>query len=91
MALLFNYNTGFVAASTKVGLNYGLLGDNLLTPLEVINLYKSLNITNIRIFDTNIDVLNAFRGNRDIGVIVSIKNQDLQALAISDKLLIHGS
>ncbi|VVB16991.1 unnamed protein product [Arabis nemorensis] len=79
MAILFNYN-----AATKVGLNYGLLGDNLPAPPEVINLYKSLNIANIRIFDTNTDVLNAFRGNRDIGVIVGVKNQDLAALATSE-------
>ncbi|KAL1189103.1 putative glucan endo-1,3-beta-glucosidase BG5 [Cardamine amara subsp. amara] len=85
MALLFNYNNGgIVDAATNIGLNYGLLGDNLPSPSEVINLYKSLSITNIRIFDTNTDVLNAFRGNRNIGVIVGVKNQDLAALAVSE-------
>ncbi|CAH2072270.1 unnamed protein product [Thlaspi arvense] len=83
--LLLSYNNGgFVYAATNIGLNYGLLGDNLPPPFEVINLYKSLNITNIRIFDTNTDVLNAFRGNRDIGVIVGVKNEDLEALAVSE-------
>ncbi|EFH61955.1 hypothetical protein ARALYDRAFT_899139 [Arabidopsis lyrata subsp. lyrata] len=43
-----------------------------------------LSITNIRIFDTNTDVLNAFRGNRDIGVMVGVKNQDLEALSVSE-------
>ncbi|CAE5972252.1 unnamed protein product [Arabidopsis arenosa] len=85
MAFLLNYNNGgFVDAATNVGLNYGLLGDNLPPPSEVINLYKSLSITNIRIFDTNTDVLNAFRGNRDIGVMVGMKNQDLEALSVSE-------
>ncbi|CAL9222310.1 unnamed protein product [Arabidopsis halleri] len=85
MAFLLNYNNGgFVDAATNVGLNYGLLGDNLPPPSEVINLYKSLSITNIRIFDTNTDVLNAFRGNRDIGVMVGVKNQDLEALSVSE-------
>ncbi|CAA7032923.1 unnamed protein product [Microthlaspi erraticum] len=87
MALLFNYNNGFVYAATNVGLNYGLLGDNLPPPLEVIKLYKSLNITNVRIFDTNTDVLNAFRGNRDIGVIVGVKNQELADLAVSEDVV----
>ncbi|CAL9222331.1 unnamed protein product [Arabidopsis halleri] len=85
MAFLLNFNNGgFVDAATNVGLNYGLLGDNLPPPSEVINLYKSLSITNIRIFDTNTDVLNAFRGNRDIGVMVGVKNQDLEALSVSE-------
>ncbi|ESQ42071.1 hypothetical protein EUTSA_v10015407mg [Eutrema salsugineum] len=83
--LLLNYNNGgFVHATTNIGLNYGLLGDNLPPPSQVINLYKSLGITSIRIFDTNTDVLNAFRGNRDIGVIVGVKNEDLAALAVSE-------
>ncbi|CAA7029998.1 unnamed protein product [Microthlaspi erraticum] len=87
MALLLNNNNneGFVDAATNLGLNYGLLGDNLPPPNEVINLYKSIGITNIRIFDTNTDVLNALRGNRDIGVIVGVQNQDLEALAVSEE------
>ncbi|CAH8271738.1 unnamed protein product [Arabidopsis lyrata] len=85
-AFLSNYNSGgFVDAATNIGLNYGLLGDNLPPPSEVINLYKSLSITNIRIFDTNTDVLNAFRGNRDIGLMVGVKNQDLEALSVSEE------
>ncbi|CAH8271723.1 unnamed protein product [Arabidopsis lyrata] len=85
MSFLLNYNNvGFVDAATNIGLNYGLLGDNLPPPSEVINLYKSLSVTNIRIFDTNTDVLNAFRGNLDIGVMVGVKNQDLQALSVNE-------
>ncbi|CAA0403860.1 unnamed protein product [Arabidopsis thaliana] len=85
VAFLLNYsNVGFVDAATNIGLNYGLLGDNLPPPSEVINLYKSLSVTNIRIFDTTTDVLNAFRGNRDIGVMVGVKNQDLEALSVSE-------
>ncbi|VVA92730.1 unnamed protein product [Arabis nemorensis] len=53
--LMFNYNNDFVAATTKVGLNY--------------------------------DVLNAFRGNRNIGVVVGVKNQDLQALAVRNEAI----
>ncbi|ESQ42055.1 hypothetical protein EUTSA_v10015636mg [Eutrema salsugineum] len=82
---LNNNNSGFVAATNNIGLNYGLLGDNLPSPPEVINLYKSIGITKIRIFDPNTDVLNALRGHTDIAVTVGVKDQDLAALAASEE------
>ncbi|XP_018465426.1 probable glucan endo-1,3-beta-glucosidase BG5 [Raphanus sativus] len=39
--------------ASNVGLNYGLLGDNLPPPSNVIKLYKSIGITKVRIFDPN--------------------------------------
>ncbi|EOA22889.1 hypothetical protein CARUB_v10003621mg, partial [Capsella rubella] len=72
-------------AATNIGLNYGLLGDNLPSPSNVISLYKSIGITKIRIFDPNTDVLNALRNHQDIGVTVGVKNQDLAALAASQE------
>ncbi|CAH2072272.1 unnamed protein product [Thlaspi arvense] len=89
IANLVSYNHNNVGlrnvAASNVGLNYGLLGDNLPAPPEVINLYKSLGITKIRIFDPNTEVLNALRGHRDIGVTVGIKDQDLASLAASEE------
>ncbi|KAJ0238692.1 glucan endo-1,3-beta-glucosidase BG4 [Hirschfeldia incana] len=87
--LLFSYTaillgTNIVAA-TNVGLNYGLLGDNLPPPPQVINLYKSIGITKVRIFDPNTAVLNALRGHHDIGVTVGVKDQDLAALSASEE------
>ncbi|KAF8092193.1 hypothetical protein N665_0422s0022 [Sinapis alba] len=83
MAILLSNN--IVAAATNVGLNYGLLGDNLPSPPQVINLYKSIGITKIRIFDPNVEVLNALRGHQDIRVTVGVKDQDLAALAASEE------
>ncbi|CAA7059043.1 unnamed protein product [Microthlaspi erraticum] len=82
----FIYNkSSLVTAANNIGLNYGLLGDNLPPPSNVINLYKSIGITKIRIFDPNTEVLNALRGHRDIGVTVGVKDQDLAALAVSEE------
>ncbi|KAJ4883538.1 hypothetical protein Rs2_33631 [Raphanus sativus] len=82
IVLISNYNNnGFITATGEVGLNYGLLGDNLPPPSVVINLFKSIGITKIRIFDPNTAVLNALRGHKDIGVTVGVKDQDLAALA----------
>ncbi|KAL1189102.1 putative glucan endo-1,3-beta-glucosidase BG5 [Cardamine amara subsp. amara] len=83
MTLIFNYNNIYSvsAAASVVGLNYGLLGNNLPSPSDVIKFYKSQNVVKIRIFEPNKDILEALRGNREIGVIVGIKNEDLKALA----------
>ncbi|GMY07161.1 putative glucan endo-1,3-beta-glucosidase GVI [Fagus crenata] len=66
-----------------VGVNYGLLGDNLPAPDATIGLLKSRNITKARIFDPNPDVLRALEGS-NIEVVLGVRNEDLQQLA-SDK------
>ncbi|XP_010495327.1 PREDICTED: probable glucan endo-1,3-beta-glucosidase BG4 [Camelina sativa] len=76
-------------SATNIGLNYGLLGDNLPSPANVVSLYKSIGITKIRIFDPNTEVLNALRSHQDIGVTVGIKDQDLAALAASEDAVKH--
>ncbi|KAF2600992.1 hypothetical protein F2Q68_00007581 [Brassica cretica] len=83
IVLIFNYGLVTTAAS-NVGLNYGLLGDNLPPPSNVITLYKSIGITKVRIFDPNTEVLNALRGHRDIKVTVGVRDQDLAPLAASE-------
>ena len=63
-----------------VGVNYGLLGDNLPDPDAVVGLLKSRNITKVRIFEPNTEVLKALEGS-NIEVVVGVRNEDLQLLA----------
>lgn len=63
-----------------IGVNYGLLGNNLPPPDQVIALLKSRGIHKIRIFEPNQDVLQALH-NSQIDVIVGVRNEDLQQLA----------
>ncbi|XP_072960533.1 glucan endo-1,3-beta-glucosidase-like [Typha angustifolia] len=63
-------------AISKVGVCYGMLGDNLPRPSEVINLYKSKGVTAMRIYDPNADALNALRGT-GIQLIVGVPNDQL--------------
>ncbi|XP_010461136.1 PREDICTED: probable glucan endo-1,3-beta-glucosidase BG4 [Camelina sativa] len=84
--MISNYNTsGFLTATNSVGLNYGLLGDNLPTPSNVLNLYKSIGIKKIRIFDPSTEVLKALRDHGNIEVTVGVRDQDLAALAASEE------
>lgn len=74
---MFMYHTG---VEGTVGINYGMLGNNLPPPENVISLYKQINIENLRIFNPNSTVQDALRGSK-ISVILGTYNQDLQNLA----------
>ncbi|PKA61769.1 hypothetical protein AXF42_Ash008600 [Apostasia shenzhenica] len=78
-ALLFS-SLGFLAGAQGIGVNYGMLGDNLPSPANVITLYKSRNITKLRLFHPDAGALAALR-NSGISLILGTYNQDLPRLA----------
>lgn len=66
--------------SSNIGLNYGLMGNNLPSPPQVISLIKSRNIAQIRLFNPNHDVLDSLQ-NSGIQVILGTLDGDLPKLA----------
>jgi hypothetical protein len=70
-------------AGASVGVNYGTLGDNLPTPTQAVELLKEQGITQVRIFDTNPAVLQAFQGT-SIQLIVGVLNSELITIAQSN-------
>ncbi|KAI6683625.1 hypothetical protein NL676_029538 [Syzygium grande] len=69
-------------AQIDIGVNYGMVGNNLPSPATVVQLYKRCNIGKMRLFDPNPDVLNAPRGS-GIDVTLGIKDQNLPPIASS--------
>lgn len=67
-------------AVAPIGVNFGRLGDNLPPPPEVVQMFLQNNITKMRLFDPDVNVLNALR-KTNIGVALGIRNQDLQLLS----------
>ncbi|KAK6941776.1 Glycoside hydrolase family 17 [Dillenia turbinata] len=66
----------------QIGVNYGMLGENLPSKPEVIALYKQYNIQRMRLFWPDADALQALGGS-NIEVVLGVGNEDLPGIASS--------
>jgi exo-beta-1,3-glucanase (GH17 family) len=69
-----------------VGIDYGSNGDNLPTPQKAVQLLQKLGITQVRIYDTNPTILQAFSSSstsNNISVAVGVPNDLLLTLGES--------
>jgi len=70
----------FQGAEGAIGVNYGMIANNLPSPDKVISMYKANNIKYVRLFHPDTTVLAALRGT-GIGVVLGTLNEDLAQLA----------
>ncbi|XP_020242092.1 glucan endo-1,3-beta-glucosidase 11-like isoform X2 [Asparagus officinalis] len=79
---------GFVQAFTGTyGINYGQISDNIPGPENVVKLLKAAKIKNVRIFDSNHTVIEAFKGS-GLELIVGLSNEHVKDMnASEDKAL----
>ncbi|KAJ6671773.1 GLUCAN ENDO-13-BETA-GLUCOSIDASE BG1-RELATED-RELATED [Salix viminalis] len=63
-----------------LGINYGQLADNIPTPSRVSVMLQSLNVSRLKLYDSNPKVLLAF-SNSNVEFIVGIGNEYLQDMA----------
>ncbi|XP_074310443.1 putative glucan endo-1,3-beta-glucosidase BG4 [Silene latifolia] len=63
-----------------IGVCYGLIGDNLPRPKEIVSLYQKLGIKKMRIFQPYPEVLEALRGS-GIQLVLGTLNQDIPFIA----------
>ncbi|PUZ54352.1 hypothetical protein GQ55_5G124900 [Panicum hallii var. hallii] len=63
-----------------IGVNYGMIANNLPSPDKVIALCRARNITDVRLFHPDTAVLAALRGS-GLGVVLGTLNEDLARLA----------
>ncbi|XP_062181595.1 putative glucan endo-1,3-beta-glucosidase GVI [Phragmites australis] len=75
--------SSILGAEGAIGVNYGMLGNNLPPPEKVISMYKANNISYVRLFHPDTSVLAALRGS-GIGVVLGTLNEDLARLASNE-------
>ncbi|XVE69177.1 hypothetical protein DITRI_Ditri09bG0130100 [Diplodiscus trichospermus] len=68
------------STTAAIGVNYGMIADNLPSPPEVANFIKTKTIfDSVKIFDSNPDVLRAF-ANTNISVSITVANGEIPSL-----------
>ncbi|XP_062083026.1 glucan endo-1,3-beta-glucosidase 14 isoform X2 [Humulus lupulus] len=76
--LLLTFSDSAVhVASIGVGINYGQIANNLPSPSRVAVLLQSLNISRVKLYDADPNVLKAF-SNTQVDFIIGLGNENLQ-------------
>ncbi|GAB2267175.1 hypothetical protein Dimus_002159 [Dionaea muscipula] len=70
------------SAATDIGTCYGMMGDNLPSPTQIVALYKQNNIARMRLYNPVPSLSAALQGS-GIQVMVGLPNEDIQSIASS--------
>ncbi|KAL6976306.1 hypothetical protein U1Q18_025094, partial [Sarracenia purpurea var. burkii] len=68
------------AISSKIGVNYGRLGNNLPSPERTIQLIKSMKAARVKIYDANPEILRLLSGTK-IQVSIMVTNDQISSIA----------
>lgn len=71
--------------SPKVGVNYGLLGNNLPAASRSVQLIKGLKAGRVKLYDPNPEILEALSGT-ELQVSIMVPNQQISNISRSQKL-----
>ncbi|XP_073286670.1 glucan endo-1,3-beta-glucosidase 14-like [Primulina huaijiensis] len=78
--LLFTLSDSLVRVrGFGVGINYGQIANNLPSPSRVSYLLKSVNISRVKLYDADPNVLSAF-ANSDVEFVIGLGNEYLQQM-----------
>ncbi|XP_010467346.1 PREDICTED: glucan endo-1,3-beta-glucosidase 7 [Camelina sativa] len=67
-------------AQSFIGVNYGLLADNLPSPSETAKLLQSTSIQKVRLYNADPSIIKSLAGT-GIGIVIGVANGDLPSVA----------
>ncbi|KAI3450715.1 hypothetical protein Pfo_007380 [Paulownia fortunei] len=80
LLLLLIFSESFVSIrSVGLGINYGQIANNLPSPSRVAYLLGSLNISRVKLYDADPNVLSSF-ANTDVEFVIGLGNEYLQKM-----------
>ncbi|KAI0522404.1 hypothetical protein KFK09_004783 [Dendrobium nobile] len=66
------------------GINYGRIADNIPAPESVVTLLKAARVKNIKIFDADHSVIQAFKGS-GLELVIGIANEYLKDMSVNEE------
>ncbi|GAV70775.1 Glyco_hydro_17 domain-containing protein/X8 domain-containing protein [Cephalotus follicularis] len=84
LALLLSMSSA-AEISSKVGVCYGQLGDNLPSPSQSVKLIQSLKAKRVKIYDANPDILKSLK-DTDIQVSIMVPNELITNISLNQSL-----
>ncbi|XP_050374623.1 probable glucan endo-1,3-beta-glucosidase A6 [Argentina anserina] len=66
--------------SSKIGINYGQIGNNLPSPNRSVELIKSMKIGRLKLYDANPEILRLL-GGTNISVSIMVPNNEITSIA----------
>ncbi|KAE8718933.1 thylakoid lumenal 16.5 kDa protein [Hibiscus syriacus] len=80
LAAIASVSVTVQAFTGTYGINYGRIANNILSPDEVVTLLKAAKIKNVRIYDFDHNVINAFSGT-GLELVVGLPNENLRDMS----------
>ncbi|WCJ33888.1 Glucan endo-1 3-beta-glucosidase 7 [Euphorbia peplus] len=80
LCFLFLLCSNFASSQSFLGINYGLVADNLPAPAATAKLLQSTAVQKVRLYGADPGVLKSF-ANTKIGIVIGAANGDIPALA----------
>ncbi|XP_056850041.1 glucan endo-1,3-beta-glucosidase 7 isoform X1 [Raphanus sativus] len=79
-SLLFLFSISTANAQSFIGVNYGLVADNLPSPSDAAKLLQSTSIQKVRLYGADPTIIKSLAGT-GVGIVIGVANGDLPSLA----------
>ncbi|KAK6940483.1 X8 domain [Dillenia turbinata] len=85
LCLSFFFSLSCAEISTRVGINYGLLGNNLPSPSKSVKLIQLLKANRVKLYEPNPEILKALSGKK-LQASVMVPNQLITSISSNQTL-----